>query len=153
MGSEESHFNVSLIVRDKVTRQCPETTILKRRESRSGFEPRSLCLPAYRLTARPNRFKQQQQAAGVFLLQCLTNHHAVILSREVGRGGGREEGRRRHLSFSPLTSPPSLESPSRGGRQLLHSLTMFTPPSDWLNPLPLSRWLLSLFSRPSSSRE
>ena len=26
MGSDESHFNVSLIVRDKVTRQCPETT-------------------------------------------------------------------------------------------------------------------------------
>ena len=31
MGSDESHFNVSLIVRDMVTRQ---------------FEPRSLCLPA-----------------------------------------------------------------------------------------------------------
>ena len=29
MGSEESHFNVSLIVRDKVTRQCPQTTILE----------------------------------------------------------------------------------------------------------------------------
>ena len=26
MGSDESQFNVSLIVRDKVTRQCPETT-------------------------------------------------------------------------------------------------------------------------------
>ena len=26
MGSAESHFNVSLIVRDKVTRQCPQTT-------------------------------------------------------------------------------------------------------------------------------
>ena len=26
MGSEESQFNVSLIVRDEVTRQCPETT-------------------------------------------------------------------------------------------------------------------------------
>ena len=24
--SDESHFNVSLIVRDKVTRQCPQTT-------------------------------------------------------------------------------------------------------------------------------
>ena len=29
MGSDESHFNVSLIVRDKVTRQCPQTTILE----------------------------------------------------------------------------------------------------------------------------
>ena len=26
MGSDESHFNVSLIVRDNVTRQCPQTT-------------------------------------------------------------------------------------------------------------------------------
>ena len=34
------HFNVSLIVRDKVTRQCPQTTtFLKRKESRSGIEP------------------------------------------------------------------------------------------------------------------
>ena len=26
MGSDESHFNVLLIVRDKVTRHCPQTT-------------------------------------------------------------------------------------------------------------------------------
>ena len=26
MGSDESHFNVSLFVRGKVTRQCPQTT-------------------------------------------------------------------------------------------------------------------------------
>ena len=26
MGSDENHFNVSLTVRDKVTRQCPQTT-------------------------------------------------------------------------------------------------------------------------------
>ena len=29
MGSDESYFNVSLIVRDKVTRQCPQTTIFE----------------------------------------------------------------------------------------------------------------------------
>ena len=29
MGSDESHFNVSLIVRNKVTRQCPQTTIFE----------------------------------------------------------------------------------------------------------------------------
>ena len=40
LGSDESHFNVSLIVRDKVvTRQCPQTTTLKRKKSRSGFDP------------------------------------------------------------------------------------------------------------------
>ena len=46
-GSNESHFNVSLIVRDKVIRQRPQTTtLLKRKESQSGIEPRSFCLPA-----------------------------------------------------------------------------------------------------------
>ena len=32
MGSDESHFNVSLIVRDKATRQCPQTTNLEEKE-------------------------------------------------------------------------------------------------------------------------
>ena len=36
MGSDERHFNVLLIVRDKVTRRCAQTiTFLKREESRS----------------------------------------------------------------------------------------------------------------------
>ena len=47
VGSDKSHFNVSLIVRDKVTRQCSQTTtFLTKRESRSGFEPRSFRLLA-----------------------------------------------------------------------------------------------------------
>ena len=46
MGRDESHYKVSLIVRDKVTRQCPQTTtFLKRKENRSGIEPRSFRLP------------------------------------------------------------------------------------------------------------
>ena len=52
MGSDENHFNVSLILRDKITRrQCPQTTtFLKRRtvEAESKRGP-----SAYRLTARP----------------------------------------------------------------------------------------------------
>ena len=41
MGSDESHFNVLLIVRDKTTRQCPQTTnFLKRRESYCYIEPK-----------------------------------------------------------------------------------------------------------------
>ena len=60
MGSDESRFNVSLIVRFKVTRPCPQTTTLKRKESRSGIEPRSFRLPAYRLTARPNRLSGEK---------------------------------------------------------------------------------------------
>ena len=42
MGSAESHFYVSLIVKDKFIRP----RLLKRNESRSGFEPRSFFLPA-----------------------------------------------------------------------------------------------------------
>ena len=45
MGIDESHFNVSLIVRDKVTRQCSQTTTFLK-ESRSGIEQRPSCLPA-----------------------------------------------------------------------------------------------------------
>ena len=43
MGSDQSHFNVSLFVTDKVTRQCPQTTTFEEKESRRGFEPASLC--------------------------------------------------------------------------------------------------------------
>ena len=32
VGSDESHFNVSLIVRDKVTRQRPQTTTFYEKE-------------------------------------------------------------------------------------------------------------------------
>ena len=47
MGSDESYFNVLSIVMDKVTRQCVlRPQFLKRKESESGFELRSLCLPA-----------------------------------------------------------------------------------------------------------
>ena len=35
MGSDENHFNVSLIVRDKVTRQCPQTTIFEEKGERN----------------------------------------------------------------------------------------------------------------------
>ena len=64
MGSGEIDFNVSLIVRDKVTRQCPQTTtfieetitFFKKKESRSGIEPRRFCFPAkQRFTAGPKR--------------------------------------------------------------------------------------------------
>ena len=42
LGSDENHFNVSLIVRGEVTR--PQ--LLKRKDSQGGFEPRPFCLPA-----------------------------------------------------------------------------------------------------------
>ena len=47
-SSDESHFNVSLTVRGKLSHKTVSktTTFLKRRESRSGIEPRPFCLPA-----------------------------------------------------------------------------------------------------------
>ena len=46
MGSDDSHFNASLTVRDKVTRQCPQTTTFsKRKESRSPSAYQHNALP------------------------------------------------------------------------------------------------------------
>ena len=46
VGSDESHFNVLLTVRDKVTRQCLQTTTFEEKGKPKRFEPRSFCLPA-----------------------------------------------------------------------------------------------------------
>ena len=52
MGTGEGRFNVSLIVKDKVTRRCPQTTtVLKREENRRGIEPRSFSVRACQLNA------------------------------------------------------------------------------------------------------
>ena len=50
MGSDERHFNVSLIVRDKVTRQCPQTTTFEEKG-----EPKRIRTEVPLLTTRPNR--------------------------------------------------------------------------------------------------
>ena len=39
MGSDESHFNVSLIVRDKDTRQCPRTTTFEEKGEPKRIRP------------------------------------------------------------------------------------------------------------------
>ena len=50
MGSDVSHFNVSLFVRDKVTRQCPQTTTFEERAEAdsnrgpSAYQPNALQL-------------------------------------------------------------------------------------------------------------
>ena len=49
MGSEESHFNVSLVVRDKVTRRCPQTTTLEEKE-----EPKRIGTEVLLLTSLTN---------------------------------------------------------------------------------------------------
>ena len=46
-GSDEKHFDVSLIVRDKVTRQCPQTTTFEEKgEPKQDRAERPFCLPA-----------------------------------------------------------------------------------------------------------
>ena len=54
MGSDESHFNVSLIVRDEVTRQCPQTTTSEVKGEPKRIQTKVLPLTARRLTVRPN---------------------------------------------------------------------------------------------------
>ena len=49
MGSDESHFNVSLIVRDKVTRPCPQTTTFEEKGEPKRY--RTEALTAYQPTA------------------------------------------------------------------------------------------------------
>ena len=51
MGSDESHFNVSLIRRDKVTRQCPQTTTFEEKGELKRY--RTEVLPAYQPNASP----------------------------------------------------------------------------------------------------
>ena len=53
IGSDESHFNVSLIVRDKVTRQCPQTTTFEEKGELKWNRTEVLLLTS--LTVRPNR--------------------------------------------------------------------------------------------------
>ena len=49
MGSDERHFNVSLIVRDKVTRQCPQTTTFEEK-----WEPKRIRTEVPLLTSLSN---------------------------------------------------------------------------------------------------
>ena len=54
VGSDESHFNVSLIiVRDKLTRQCPQTIAFEEKEEAKQIRTEVPLLTS--LTARPNR--------------------------------------------------------------------------------------------------
>ena len=100
---------------DKVTGQCPQTTtFLKRKESRSGIEPRSFRLPAYRLTARPNRLTN----LGARLLP--QSYQYPNLSEGADRVGGQLRGDK-ECPFSGVTRSdrvwrrvPESDAPSLG---------------------------------------
>ena len=44
MGSDESHFNVSLTVREKITRQCPQTATFEEKGEPKGIRTEVLLL-------------------------------------------------------------------------------------------------------------
>ena len=51
MGSDESHFNVSVVVRDRVTRECPQTTTFEEKGEPKRYRTEVLpltSLPPYR---------------------------------------------------------------------------------------------------------
>ena len=58
MGSDESQFNVSLSLRDKVTRRCPQTATfeLKRAEAESNRGPSVYHLTLNRLAKPASKF-------------------------------------------------------------------------------------------------
>ena len=57
MGSDESHFKVSLIVRDKVIRQCPQTTTFEVKGELKRIRTEVPLLTS--LTARPNQLTER----------------------------------------------------------------------------------------------
>ena len=67
MGSDESHLNFPLSVRDKVTRQCPQTTTFLKRERDRGAEAESSRgLSAY----QPNALPLGQTGSLLLLVEC-----------------------------------------------------------------------------------
>ena len=73
MGSDESHFNVSLIVKDTVRDGVHKQQYSKRKENRSKIEPRSFCLPALPLS-------QTGSVLGSF--DCLNFHYSMEVGGE-----------------------------------------------------------------------
>ena len=69
MGSDENHFNVSLIVGDKVTRQFPKTTTFEEKGEPKRY--RTQVLP---LTARPNRLSRRGDDDDELMLNVLRCH-------------------------------------------------------------------------------
>ena len=67
MSSDESHFNVSLIVRDKVTRPCPQATTFEEKGEPQRYQTE--VLPLTSLTARPNRLTRNSPPAESYVDQ------------------------------------------------------------------------------------
>ena len=61
MGSDESHFNVSLIVIDKVTGQCPQTTTFEEKVEPKRNQTEVLLLPAPKKTTKHTQKRQRNK--------------------------------------------------------------------------------------------
>ena len=84
VGSDESHFNVSLIVRIKVTRQCPQTTTFEQKGEPKRIRTEVPLLTS--LTARPNRLTHT--GAGSECLQRTTHGYDMLVTRrDISRSG------------------------------------------------------------------
>ena len=128
---------------DKVTRQCPQTTttsVLKTKESRSGIEPRSFRLPAYRLTARPNRLtrKQYVKRAGYIKKGERVVTFPSKLDSPSGKTLGCKQSKQRDHGSIPLRLYfPALQKLWSCGHCLVTlSLTM-NETLKWLSSLPI----------------
>ena len=80
MGSDESHFNVSLVVRDKVTRQCPQTTTFEEKGELKRY--RTEVLPLTNLTlyrqAKPAHREVGEREIIYLPLHCLYQNDSCI---------------------------------------------------------------------------
>ena len=68
MGSNENHFNVSLIVRDKVTRQCPQITTFEEKGEPKRIRTEVLLLTSLTL------YRQAKPAHGTLFFMLLNVH-------------------------------------------------------------------------------
>ena len=90
MGSDENHFNVSLTVRDKVTRHCPQTTIFEERG-----EPKRIRTEVPLLNYQPNALPLGQTGShGPDLLGPLVLYNRypiyfMVMSRAPREGSSR----------------------------------------------------------------
>ena len=103
MGSDESHFNVS-VGSDGQSHKTVSTNhnLFEEKGSRSGIEPRSFRLPALRLTAKPNQ-----------LTKYVASFHSLISTHaDLSGGADSVDGpprRGKECPFSGVTSYGSLE--------------------------------------------
>ena len=72
VGSDENHFNVSLIVRDKVTRQCPQTTTLEEKGEPKQFRAQVLLLTSLTFLPLGQTGSQSKGSANAF------QHNALL---------------------------------------------------------------------------